>query len=136
MPKSGDFFKIKFNFCLNKLKYIFPAQQKLCSESIGSYLHVEPIPTTKNSLVAFYELLKCEYSSGAAKGPFLFVLFHVVFPIPPCKTIFFLCFFPTHVKILLERLDLCFLTNTYKYMTPIHALILKNMAECVCILDL
>ena len=50
--------------------------------------------------------------------------------------LFQLCFFPTHVKILVGRLDLCFLTNACRYMTPIHALILKNMAECVCILDL
>ena len=32
-------------------------------------------------------------------------------------------FFPTVVQILVGRLDLCFLTHTKKYMTPIHAFI-------------
>ena len=44
-------------------------------------------------------------------------------------------FFRTVVQILVERLDLCFLTHTKKYMIPIHALILKNMSKCVFILD-
>ena len=41
-------------------------------------------------------------------------------------------FFPTVVRILVERLDLCFLTHTKKYMTPIHALIFeKHVKMCV-----
>ena len=45
-------------------------------------------PPPKNSLVAFYEFLKCVHSRGAAKGPLFLVLFRVVFPIPPCKKMF------------------------------------------------
>ena len=45
-------------------------------------------PPPKNSLVAFYEFLKCVHSRGATKGPLFFVLFRVVFPIPPCKKMF------------------------------------------------
>ena len=37
------------------LKYAFPAQQKLCSENLHLFLHVEAIPTTKKTLVATYE---------------------------------------------------------------------------------
>ena len=44
-------------------------------------------------------------------------------------------FFPTVVQILVGRLDLCFLTHTKKFMTPIHALIFQNMSKCVFILD-
>ena len=39
---------------------------------------------------------------------------------------FKLGFFPTGVKILVGRLDLCFLTHTKKFMTPIHALIFEK----------
>ena len=43
-------------------------------------------------------------------------------------------FFPTVVRILEERLDLCFLTRTKKYMTPIHALVFKkHFKMCVYI---
>ena len=37
-------------------------------------------------------------------------------------------FFPAVVRILVERLDLCFLTHTKKYLTraPIHALIFEK----------
>ena len=45
-------------------------------------------------------------------------------------------FFPTVVRILVERLDLCFLTHmhTKKYLTPIHALIFeKHVKMCVSI---
>ena len=47
-------------------------------------------------------------------------------------------FFPTVVRILVYvgRLDLCFLTHTKKYMTPIHALIFQNMSKCVFIADI
>ena len=42
-------------------------------------------------------------------------------------------FFPTVVQILEGRLDICFLTHTKKYMTPIHALIFqKHVKMCVC----
>ena len=41
-------------------------------------------------------------------------------------------FFPTFVQILVDRLDLCFLTHTKKYLTPIHALIFeKHIKMCV-----
>ena len=41
-------------------------------------------------------------------------------------------FFATVVRIWVERLDLCFLTHTKKYMTPIHALIFqKHVKMCV-----
>ena len=43
--------------------------------------------------------------------------------------------FRTVVRILVERLDLCFLTHTKKYLTPIHALIFENMSKCVFILE-
>ena len=43
-------------------------------------------------------------------------------------------FFPTVVPIMVGRLDLCFLTHTKKYMTPIHALIFQNISKCVFIL--
>ena len=43
-------------------------------------------------------------------------------------------FFPTVVQIFVGRLDLCFLTHTNKYMTPIHALIFQiHVKMCVCI---
>ena len=43
-------------------------------------------------------------------------------------------FLPRVVRILVERLDLCFLTHTKKYMTPIHALIFeKHVKMCVYI---
>ena len=43
-------------------------------------------------------------------------------------------FFPTVVRILEGRLDLCFLTHTKKFMTPIHALIFqKHVKMCVYI---
>ena len=43
-------------------------------------------------------------------------------------------FFPTVVQILVDRLDLCFLTHTKKYLTPIHALIFeKHVNMCVSI---
>ena len=43
-------------------------------------------------------------------------------------------FFPTDVQILVERLDLCFLTHTKKNLTPIHALIFeKHVKMCVSI---
>jgi len=48
--RIGFFFEKIFSLSVKTvwlLKYPFPAQQKLCSENIGSYLHVEPIPTTK-----------------------------------------------------------------------------------------
>ena len=48
--RIGFFFEKIFSVSVKTvwlLKYPFPAQQKLCSENIGSYLHVEPIPTTK-----------------------------------------------------------------------------------------
>ena len=47
-------------------------------------------------------------------------------------------FVPTVVQILVGRLDLCFLTHTNKYMTPIHALIFQKhaMAKCVFILHI
>ena len=46
-------------------------------------------------------------------------------------------YFPTVVRILVGRLDLCFRIHTKKYMTPIHmhALILQNMSKCVFILE-
>ena len=44
-------------------------------------------------------------------------------------------FFLTVVQILVGRLDLCFLTHTKKYMTPIHAFIFQNMSKCVFVLD-
>ena len=44
-------------------------------------------------------------------------------------------FFPTVVQILVGRLDLCFLTHTKKFMTPIHALIFQKHVKCVFILD-
>ena len=45
-----------------------------------------------------------------------------------------LCFLPTVVQIFVGRLDLCFLTHTKKYMTPLHALIFqKHVKMCVCI---
>ena len=43
-------------------------------------------------------------------------------------------FFPTVaiVRILVGRLDLCFLTHTKKYMTPMHAIIFeKHVKMCV-----
>ena len=43
-------------------------------------------------------------------------------------------FFPTVVRILVGRLDLCFLTHTKKYLTPIYALIFeKHVKMCVSI---
>ena len=43
-------------------------------------------------------------------------------------------FFPTVVRILVERLDFCFLTHTENYMTPIHALAFeKHVNMCVYI---
>ena len=48
-------------------------------------------------------------------------------------------FFPTVVRIFVGRLDLCFLTHTKKYMTPIciHAVISqKHVKMCVYILDI
>ena len=43
-------------------------------------------------------------------------------------------FFPTVVRILVGRLDLCFLTHTKKYLTSIHALIFeKHVKMCVSI---
>ena len=43
-------------------------------------------------------------------------------------------FFPTVVRIFVERLILCFLTHTKKYLTPIHALIFeKHVKMCVSI---
>ena len=42
--------------------------------------------------------------------------------------------FPAVVRILVGRLDSCFLTHTKKYMTPIHALIFeKHVKMCVYI---
>ena len=43
--------------------------------------------------------------------------------------------FPAVVRILIGRLDSCFLTHIKKYMTPTHALIFENMSKCVFILD-
>ena len=49
---------------------------------------------------------------------------------------YYCVFFPTVVQILVERLDLCFLTHTKKYMILIHALIFeKHVKMCVFILD-
>jgi len=48
--RIGFFFEKIFSLSVKTvwlLKYPFPAQQKLCSENIASYLHLEPIPTTK-----------------------------------------------------------------------------------------
>ena len=45
-------------------------------------------------------------------------------------------FFPTVVRILVERLHLCFLTHTKKYMTSIQAILFKNMSKCVFILEI
>ena len=43
---------------------------------------------------------------------------------------------PAVLRILVGRLDSCFLSHIKKYMTPIHALIFeKNMSKCVFILD-
>ena len=43
-------------------------------------------------------------------------------------------FFANVVQIFVGRLDLCFLTHTKKYMTPIHALIFqKHVKMCVYI---
>ena len=41
-------------------------------------------------------------------------------------------FFPTVVRMLVEKLDLYFLTHTKKYTTPVHALIFeKHVKMCV-----
>ena len=42
-------------------------------------------------------------------------------------------FFPSVVRILVGRLDLCFLTHTKKDMAPIHALIFQKHVKNVCL---
>ena len=56
-----------------------------------------------------------------SKGPIFLYIYHCVF-------------LPAVVRILVGRLDSCFLTNIKKYMTPIHALIFEKYVKmCVCI---
>ena len=54
----------------------------------------------------------------------------------PHFSLFYCVFFPTVMQILVGRLDSYHLTHTKKYMTPINALILKNMSKCVFMQDL
>ena len=71
LPKSGKlvcFFKGEKKMVVKTvwvLKYAFPAQQKLCSENLHLFLHVEAIPTTKKNTGGNLRILK---DRGAAGG--------------------------------------------------------------------
>ena len=49
-------------------KYAFPAQQKLCSENLHLFLHVEAIATTKKNTGGNLRILKVRGPSGAGQG--------------------------------------------------------------------
>ena len=69
MPKSG-----KLVFILGEkkvvvktvwvLKYAYPAQQKLCSENLHLFLHLEAIPTTKKNTGGNLRILKARGAAG------------------------------------------------------------------------
>ena len=46
------------------LKYAFPARQKLCSENLHLFLHVEAIPTTKKNTGGNLRILKARGAAG------------------------------------------------------------------------
>ena len=54
----------------------------------------------------------------------------------PHFSLYFCVFSLTVRQILVGRLDSYLLTHTKKYMTHIHALILKNMSKCVFMQDM